>query len=197
MSDLTTKDRDHLIAIVHGGHERRKALQEIYENSELHQRAKEIILANSGSIQDSIDVIHDAIIVLDRNIRQQKFRMEGPILHYLISICRLLWMNRMRKKIRSQRSDIPNSVTSEVDPEKLLFDKEQKKNLDLLLSRMDEKCLKILTLWKQSYSMEEIAGAMQLSSARLARKYRYRCAQKMLNLLEEDQDLFELLRELR
>ncbi len=66
---------------------------------------------------------------------------------------------------------------------------ETKDLLGQILSRLGEKCEKILELWKLSYSMEEIADKVGLLNAGVARRQRYNCYQKLMNLLEKEPNL--------
>jgi hypothetical protein len=51
-----------------------------------------------------------------------------------------------------------------------------------------------LTLWKLSYSMAEIAATLHLSSPELAKKYRFRCMQKLLAELDNHPQLLNALK---
>jgi len=199
MSDRKKLDQQRLDAIINGGSARKKALHEIYSNPLLHQQVRKWVLSNSGNLDDAKDILHDGMIILDRNIRNDKFILQGTIHHYLISICRLSWMNRMRKQGRTTYKEIPTpaQTSDKGDPEISLMDQEKKKLLDQLLAKMDGQCLKILTLWIQAFSMQEIADRVGLSNANMAKKYRYRCTQKMLRFLREDASLFQVLNEIK
>ena len=76
----------------------------------------------------------------------------------------------------------------------LLHSQEQKRYLKQVLDLLDDQCRKILTLWKASYSMEEIAKECSLSNKEMAKKYRYRCMKKLMDKLSQNNQLLEALR---
>ena len=199
MSERKKLDQQRLDAITKGGSARKKALHEIYSTPLLHQQITMWVKSNSGNVEDAKDILHDGMIVLDRNIRNHKFILQGSLDHYLISICRLLWMNRMRKQRRTSYKEtiMPAETVDNDDPEISLLDQEKKELLDQLLAKMDPQCLKILTLWIQACSMQDIADQVGLSSAKIAKKYRYRCTKKMMGFLREDASLFQVLNEIK
>ena len=65
-----------------------------------------------------------------------------------------------------------------------------------ILLQVGERCKKILELWKLSYSMEEIAAEVGFSSAQMARKNKYRCHKRLIELLEKHPKLKDLLKNL-
>ena len=94
-------DEDIIKAIKSGGAKRQRAIRFLYNtNQDLLQKVVSYVKNNSGNEQDGQDMFHEGIIVLDRNIRNDKFRGESSLGGYLYSICRLLWMNQIRKNIK-------------------------------------------------------------------------------------------------
>ena len=79
-------------------------------------------------------------------------------------------------------------------PESLSLDDEQKNILGRLLSQLGTKCEQILELWKLSYSMEEIASKVGLKNASVARKQRYNCYQKLLQIVDKQPNLKNILK---
>ena len=117
---------------------------------------------NSGNLQDGQDMFHEGIIVLDRNIRQGKFRGESSLTLYLYSICRFQWMNQIRKKaqVDLQEDHLKMDEPVRETPESDVVKSEQKELLRMILEQLGDRCKRILELWKLSYSMEEIATEM-------------------------------------
>jgi len=177
--------------IKHGGMKRQKAIAEIYRDKKLKNQIVAYVHKNSGSREDGIDIFHEGIIALDDNIRKNKFRGEGDLNAYLYSICRFLWLNKLKRNKRM----VYTENESELDqvqydtPESLSLAAEQKSIINQLLNRIGEKCKQILELWKLSYSMEEIAEKVGLDNAGIARRQRYNCYQKLLKVVDEESGL--------
>jgi RNA polymerase sigma factor (sigma-70 family) len=184
-------------AIQAGGSARLSALEAIYHWDKLRQKVISYVLQHGGNRIDGKDVFHDGIVALDQNIRNRRYQ-PGPAMEgYLFTICRYLWNNEARRRRHFSQEDItdqhvpPNDET----PEVLMRTKEQAAVLTAVLELLDAGCRQLLTLWKLSYTMTEIATALQLSSPELAKKYRYRCMQKLMDQLSNHPHLVNSLKD--
>lgn len=181
-------DSEIISDIQKGGIQREKALKFLFENNNLRRSIIELIKNNKGNEQDGEDMFQEGIIVIDRNIRGGDFRSEGKLSSYLISICKFLWMNELRKNKRLEITDetyVFDSPVTETALDTLLND-ELKIALNRLLVGLGERCKNILELWQLNYSMEEIASSLGLSSAGMARKVKHQCYQKLLESVATD-----------
>jgi RNA polymerase sigma factor (sigma-70 family) len=196
MSAVTYSDSEIVKAIKSGGQERQKVIRFLYKQADLKSKIIQFVQRNSGNFHDGQDMFHEGIIVLDRNIRQDKFKMESSINGYLFSICRFLWMNQIRKQGKTSLTE-DNSRLDEVDkvtPETHFFSAEQKDILRKLIGQLGERCQKIMELWKLSYSMDEIAQKLNFSSAAMARKNKYRCQKSLMDIVKKNSELVAGLR---
>lgn len=187
MNSITEIDQQLLESIRQGGAARQAALRKIYDDRELQRMVIAYVRNHRGDATEGQDMFHEGIIVLDRNIREGKFRGEAPLKGYLYSICRFLWMNQMRKLSRATTvAEVPvEDDTDLITPEIQLVAQEQKDMLNRLLHELGERCRQILELWKLSYSMEEIAESLGFSSADMARKAKYRCHLSLLEIVQK------------
>ena len=100
-------------------------------------------------------------------------------------ICRYLWFQRFREIEKDEnKKNRPNSEADWIDPEIKLVQKDQNEQLNLLLGQLPIPCRKVLELWKLGYSMDEIAQRVGYKSAGVARKKKYQCMQKLMQLIE-------------
>jgi RNA polymerase sigma factor (sigma-70 family) len=199
MSAITYTNESFVAAIKAGGTLRQNAIRWLYDDRELSQRVVSFVKNNRGNQEDGTDMFHEGIIVLDRNIREDKFRGEAPVKGYLYSICRFLWMNQMRKQERINLVDPVQPLKEEADLEtpEVSFHSEERKNLlSHLLDQLGEQCRKVLEMWKMSYSMAEIAETLQLSNEGNARKVKYRCHLALMEYLEKNPGMVKQLKDL-
>ena len=191
MQTTNWTDDQFLEAINGGGTTREAALRGIYSDNELKRKVIHFVRNRQGNTEDGQDMFHEGIIVLDRNIREAKFRGDAPLKGYLYSICRFLWMNQLRKQAHTTQGTetILANEPDEYTPEITLITQERKDLLNGLLNRLGERCQRILELWKLSYSMDEIATLLGFSSADMARKAKYRCHLSLVELVKENPDL--------
>jgi RNA polymerase sigma factor (sigma-70 family) len=185
---MEPRDKALTAAILQGGPARQQAIKTIYHLDSLREKVIHFVQQNRGTRDDGLDMFHEGIIVLDRNIRQDKFRGESSLTLYLFSICRLLWMNQLRKNQRIDLQDDPKTMDNPgaTTPELDFLSTERQNLLRQLLERLGEKCREVLEMWQLSYSMEEIAEALGLSSEKMARKRKYRCQQSLLELIKRE-----------
>lgn len=195
MKKAFQSDEALIEAIRKGGTSRQRAIRQIYHNERLRQRVVRFVQANSGNQQDGQDMYHEGIIVLDRNLRNDKFRGETSLEGYLFSICRFQWMNQIRKNTRIDLQDDHQQLDQPVveNPESLSMDAEKKDVLDQVLDQLGERCKKILSLWKLNYSMQEIADQLGFSSAAMATKNKYKCHKSLMTFLRTHPEVMRLL----
>lgn len=196
MSVIPINDKALVEAIRSGGSARQNAIRTIYDDRELRTKVIQFVRNHGGNDDDGRDMFHEGIIVLDRNIREEKFREETTLQGYLFSICRFLWMNQARKKAKTTLTDqtTPFEGESDATPESSYFDEERKGVLRTILEQLGERCQRILELWKLSYSMDEIAVEMGLANEQQARKAKYRCHLSLMEFLEKHPNIAELLK---
>lgn len=168
-----------------GGRERETALKNLYQDQHLRKLIFRFVDRQKGNPADAWDLYHDAIIVLDRKIRQKKVFAIENVSKYLYGISRLLWKNKVRSAARTQLT-AEQHLLDEVfyhSPDLLCEEKEQKSQIEELYNCLDEKGGQVMSLWQASYSMREIANKLELSSEGLARKYKYRSHKKLLKIV--------------
>ncbi len=191
-----TNDNSLLEDIKHGGMKRQQAIATIYGDKQLKNQVIGFVRNNSGSSEEGVDIFHEGIIALDDNVRKDKYRGDGNIKGYLYSICRFLWLNKIKKNKRITYTEDSTKLDQvSIDtPESLSLEDEQKQILNRLLAMLGEKCQQILELWKLSYSMEEIAEKVGLDNAGIARRQRYNCYQKLLSIVDQEPELKNVLK---
>ncbi len=179
-----------------GGVKRQKAIAMIYQDTKLKNQVIAFATNNSGDSNDGIDLFHEGIIALDDNIRKNKYRGESSIQGYLYSICRFIWLNKLKrgKRMVYTENEAELDQVQYDTPETLSLEDEQKTVLDSLLDRIGDKCKQILEMWKLSYSMEEIAEKVGLGNAGIARRQRYNCYQKLLKIIDKHPELRNTLK---
>lgn len=183
----TFSDTEIVVNIRTGGMKRRQAIAQIYRENQLKKQVIAFVKQNNGNREDGLDIFHEGIIALDLNIRKEKYQEQGRIKAYLFSICRFIWLNKLKKNQRMTYTaeDHQLDQIASHTPESLIMSEEQKDVIEKMLSGLGDKCKQILELWKLSYSMKEIADQVGLKNADVARKQRYNCYQKLLQLVDK------------
>lgn len=193
MNSVNKSDAQLVKAIQSGGIQREKALRDLYARRGLRAKICSYIQNQGGNLQDGEDMYQEGIIVFDRNIREGKFREESSAESYLFSICKFLWKNQKRKNYRVDLKEDHNTMDLGTDdsPEIIVISKERVSKLEALIGRLGDRCRQVLKLWQLSFSMAEIADRAKLSSEGMARKTKYQCMKKLVEMIGDDETFKE------
>lgn len=181
-------------SILAGGLSRNQAIKELYNNSMIKNAIDGIVLKMGGNKNDSLDVFQEAIILFDRNVRENRFDFDSKESTYIISLGKYLWLNRMRKQDRITYTD-SNEDLDTVDysnPEDSMISEEIAREVNLMLKKSGDKCYELLKLWKESVPLTEVAEELGYSSYNAVRKQKHRCMKKLTDLLMTNTHLREL-----
>jgi RNA polymerase sigma factor (sigma-70 family) len=168
-----------LIAAIKGkAEERDQALKQFFHNKSLQETVIHYVLNHGGNAQDGEDVYQDTVILFDRGVREGNFKGQSTLTTYFVGIAKWRWVSHKRKfnrysELKADSHDMPDDTIAA-----RMVEGERRNIIDRVLTELGEKCKKILTFYKLSYSMEEIAEKMGLSSPEMAKKNSYECRKK-------------------
>lgn len=146
------------------------------------------ILANSGDEQDAEDIFQDGLIVLYHQIKKNQLHLTCSLSTYFYSICRNLWLKRLRKSSRVvELSDtLQQYVAVEESHLKTLEKTEEKKMVASFLDQLNESCRQILFyFYFEKIRMTEIAERMGLSGEQVAKNKKASCMKKLKALIKQ------------
>ncbi|MCP3933669.1 MAG: sigma-70 family RNA polymerase sigma factor [Bacteroidetes bacterium] len=155
---------------------------------------KSFILANSGKSEDAEDVFHDAMIVIYRKLKDNTFELNCSFHTFLYSIAKNLWLKRLRRKKKESGVTIEEAVVSTTESVYGINFEEQER---LLLFRekfklLGKDCRKLLRLFFDKTPMDNIARQMGYKSDGYARKRKFKCKEKLVELIKKDNRYEEL-----
>lgn len=190
-------DQEVLTSIDAGGKSLENAMRFLYLKHGCRKQILAFIQNKGGSLEDAEDIFQDGIRYLVLQIRGGKYKAAGEIGAYLFGICRNLWYRRFRQIQREV--DMPDQIEDELvfeeDPEQTLISKDRAQLLELIMADLGSTCRKVLELWKLSYSMKEIASALNYKNEAVARKKKRLCLVKLIGLIEDHPQMRHWLRE--
>ncbi|TNE66562.1 MAG: sigma-70 family RNA polymerase sigma factor [Bacteroidetes bacterium] len=194
MSNINWTDDALVAGIQSGGSAREEALKRIYLLPGLREAVIRHVLENGGSRQDAQDIFQEALVLLDRNLRENRFEGKSTLSTYFVAIAKWRWVTVRRQQGRY--TDIsPTHYDETVDsPEAETIRHEYRELFQEALGQIGERCRQLLQLYQLDHSMEEIADLMQYSNADVAKKEAYRCRMRFRELLENNPYFAALLR---
>ncbi len=181
---LRKKDGE-LLEILRGPDElsRDRALTEVYRRA--YSMIERMILNNNGSVADAEDIFHDGLISFYKQI-QNGLQLTCAIKTYLYSVCRNLWLKRLRKTGRSDRLEDMHNEIVELDnnPEAFLVVDECASLLTTYLKKLGEDCRKIIVYaYFDQYKADEIAKLMNYATPQVARNKKSSCLKRFREMV--------------
>ncbi len=182
------EDKHYLSAILSGD---RIVLTRMY--AKLFPMIRRLILDHGGTEDDAKDIFQDAVVVIYEKAQKPGFELTSKFSTFLHGVCRNLWMSRRQKK----------SAQAVTIPEQAKYIRDESAEVDLLqlergnlfyksLHLLGADCQKVLVLFFQKRSMEEIAEEMGFASEGYARRRKSQCKDRLVELIKNDAAFEEL-----
>ena len=162
---------------------RESAFKELYRAH--YGMIRHLVTKNSGSEEDAGDVFQEGLLALHEAVRKPGFQLTASVKTFLYSICRNLWLKRLRAKGRDRLVDFERpiqlpEVETEPDPTE-----QQLHILRRCLEQIGDACRAILERYYYlNLSMEEIAQQLGYSNADTVKTQKYKCLQRLKKLAE-------------
>ncbi len=169
-----------------------KVLNWLYDN--YFPTVKSHVLKNSGTSDDASDVFQDSIIILYRQICDNKLELSADLKGYFFGVAKNIWNNhlRMRKATYELRNDIPDETSAD-EPQDLMFER----IVSRAFEKLDPGHQDMLKLFSEGYSFEEIARMMKLKNETYARRKKYLSKEAIMEIIREDPEYQDYLRFLK
>ncbi len=177
---MVNKPDGELLEILRGPDQisRDKALSEVYRRT--YSTIERMITSNSGSVADAEDIFHDGLISFYKQA-QNGLTLTCAIKTYLFSICRNLWLKRLRKSGRSDRLEDQHNEIVELDndPEEFLIIDECAGLVAENLKNLGGDCQKIIVYsYFDQFKADEIAKLMDYATPQVARNKKSSCLKR-------------------
>lgn len=172
-----------------------KVLRYLYKK--YYPMALSIVYQNNGTEEEAIDVFQESIISFYESIRNNIFRGDSTINTYLYSTIRNQWMTRLKKNKRIINLEGDSAEFHNIIEEKQMNRIELKARIEKILDQIGESCKRILiNYYFENCSMKDIMQIMGFGSEKSAKTQKYKCMQKLIELVNANPKYRNLLREL-
>lgn len=154
------------------------AFQQLYKG---YPAVERLVLSKGGNKNDARDIFQDALFIFYQQLIYHDLKLSAAISTYLYSVCRFLWKDKLKQNKKFVSLDFESGLSiEEVDRLSQLMEKEAKhKAVEKVIRELGERCLELLQLFYfKRLSMDEIAKAMGLSSAKVAKNQKYKCLER-------------------
>lgn len=161
------------------------AIKELYAYFSV---VKKHILKNSGSKQEAEDIFQEALIIFCRKVDEPQFELRCSINTYLFSVCKLLWLDELKKKNKQIKSNFLTLTDEHLKEEDIINDIEQDKPImqaQQALQQLGDKCKELLNMFYfKKLSMQVIAEQLGFKTEKVAKNQKYRCIEKAKEFLK-------------
>ncbi|MBN8703686.1 MAG: sigma-70 family RNA polymerase sigma factor [Bacteroidetes bacterium] len=185
-------DQDILLAIKSGNSE--SVLTHLYKVAK--PKVKSLVLQNNGDEDEAQDIFQDAVVAFYKYVLAGQFKEGNSVTGFIYSISRNLWINRAKQKNRLV-GNIENHTDVQFDGADAYtqtVSKERALKIQEILAMLGERCKELLTYSIfNKMSMEDISQKMGFSNADTAKTKNYKCKQRLIQLVKENQHLKEFL----
>jgi len=164
-------------------------LKKLYQDN--YKKVELFILKNNGSMPQAKDTYQEAFLAMYQNVKADKFvpASETALQGYLYQIAKNKWLDYLRSSRYKRTAHMADGFQiKDEDPAEVEFDIPSKdrnqKNVAMeAFVHLGNECQKLLEVFYfQKKSMREIALALNIGEAS-ARNKKYRCIQKLRNLI--------------
>lgn len=161
-----------------------------YIYQEYFPMIKYLITNNNGNEEDAEDVFQDGLVVVFKKIRVRELVLTCSFRTYLYSVCRNLWLTKLKKRNRYVRefSDFEhfeeiayskNQQQDEAEQEKFgLYQKH--------FYTLGEDCKKVLLLFMKKMPLKQIALEMGYKTENYAKTRKYLCKEELKRRIIND-----------
>lgn len=131
------------------------------------------------------DIFQEALLILCRKIKDPNFTLEVDTIHFVKGTCKFLWYNQSRKEQKQQTFHLEKDI-EQID-EDWLEKENQITEIEQAILSIGKQCQEILKLfYGKSMSMELIAQKVGLRNEKVAKAQKYRCIQKVKDLIKKE-----------
>lgn len=142
---------------------------------------KKHILKNNGSKEEAEDIFQESLIILCNKVTKPDFHLTAGLNTYIYGICKLLWLEELKKKNKSLKSEFIEGLDEERVME-ITGDIEDDKKRSLAqqaVMQLGQKCKELLELFYfKQRTMKEIAIQLGFATEKVAKNQKYRCIEK-------------------
>lgn len=171
-----------LIQWIKSGNSKQSASAWDYIYGHFYPMVLKYITGNSGTADDATDIFQDSLLVLNRSLKQGKFRQNSSLKTYVYGIARRLWL----KKLSAE-----NNRNETIHEYQQYTQQEGSPTINTtlvrsIISELPAQCQEVLVAYYfRNQDMSEIKELLDMASVEVARTTKYRCLKKLTALLRQ------------
>lgn len=173
------------------------AIQFLYE--EHFDKLSSLITFNNGSAEDAQDIFQEVVVNFIDTVRQDKFRGDSSVKTFLYALTRNTWLNELKKRDRYYQRNKVFEIQKDKEDDSMeasIENREMKRELLEVFSKLGESCQKILTLFYfENLSMKEILQETEYENEQVVRNKKSKCLKHLSELVKNNPNIITLLKQ--
>ena len=165
-----------------------KALRYLYR--QYYGLIEQLVVKNSGRPADAEDIFQDGLISFYNQVKSGNLKLTCTIKTYIYSICRNLWLMRLKKQQRTTAlSEREEHIEVGAEVLNNIVSTEQSSLVAKLLDKLGGDCKKVLIyFYFEKMKMAQIVEKMGYKNTQIAKNKRLRCMNRLRKMaLEQTQ----------
>lgn len=151
------------------------------------KRIATFIQQNQGTQDDAQDIFQEALMVIYHKAKEEGFELTSAFYTFLYGICKNLWLKELRKKAREGVTIREEMVyTEDAEIEAAIHRRARARLYRQKFQALGEDCQKVLSMSFSKKPMLAIAEAMGYASPEYARKKKFTCKDKLIQMIKSD-----------
>jgi RNA polymerase sigma factor (sigma-70 family) len=157
---------------------------------------RKLVLTNTGNEHDAEDIFQEAMLKVFQKITTHGLDIKCQFKTYLYSVARFLWLQELNKrKSACIRQDLVEQIIDENDRKNARED-EQFRIYQAHFRELSKECQKVLNMYFQKASMEEICVVMGYKNVQIAKDKKYRCKKTLMTRIYNNPSFKKLQNEI-
>ena len=165
--------------------DREAAFEQLYQSC--FPRVAQLVKALGGNYDDARDIFQEVLLALFRKVRSDaNFEIRAGLQTYLFSAGKYQWFTRQRRTQKIEPlEENPGDWHVPEDIRDTLLEAERFQLFHTCLEKLGDTCRKILGLYFQRQSTDEIAGKLDFSPGYVKKK-KFECKQALKEAMQKD-----------
>ncbi len=149
---------------------------------------KKFVQKNNGTKQEAEDVFQEGLVIFCKKLEDVNFELRCSINTYLYSVCKLLWLDELKKKNKQIKNDflpledkyLSEEINTDIENDRPI------KAAQEAVFMLGEKCKELLQLFYfKKMTMAQIASQLGFKTEKVAKDQKYRCIEKAKENLKQ------------
>ena len=155
-----------------------------------------LVLKNNGSSDEVKDIFQDGVISLYNQLREKEVKLNCTVKTYLYSICRNLWLTKLKKRGREiGLTEEEEFIEIEEGSLYHMIESERINCVAKLLDELGGDCKKLLlNFYFKRMRTKEIMESMNLPSEQATKTKKSRCMQALRDLVNNNPQYKKILK---